>query len=106
MPDPLRIGLVLTVLCTLSLPVMAATPREAELRHMLEQDCGSCHGLTRKGGLGTPLTPTALQDRSDEYLVHVIRHGIPGKPMPPWGPLLSEEDIQILIRLLRHGDPS
>ena len=30
------------------------------LEHMLMQDCGSCHGLTMKGGLGRPLTREAL----------------------------------------------
>jgi mono/diheme cytochrome c family protein len=37
-------------------PVPAAldTARQAELLHLLKHDCGSCHGMTRKGGLGPP----------------------------------------------------
>lgn len=111
LPGCVGVGVVAAVLCGLFWPaaITVAAPsasRETQLRYMLEQDCGSCHGLTRKGGLGTPLTPSALRERSDDYLAHVIRHGIPGKPMPPWGPLLSDDDIQALIRMLRHGEES
>ena len=34
--------------------------RQAELLHLLRHDCGSCHGLTLKGGLGPPLLPATL----------------------------------------------
>lgn len=77
--------------------------RQAQLLHMLEHDCGSCHGMTRKGGLGSPLEPAALADRDDETLVHVILDGLPGTPMPPWRPLLSDEDAAWLVHLLRQG---
>lgn len=78
--------------------------RDAELRVLLEQDCGSCHGLTRKGGLGSPLTPEALESRSDEDLALTILHGVPGTPMPPWAPLLSEAEVDALVEMLREGD--
>ena len=52
----------LAILLALALPASAevAPERAAELQHMVTQDCGSCHGLTRKGGLGSPLTAQAL----------------------------------------------
>lgn len=56
------------------------------------QDCGSCHGLTRKGGLGSPLTPEALEGRTAEGLALIILDGVPGTAMPPWRPLISEAD--------------
>ena len=40
--------------------------RMAELGNLLEQDCGSCHGLQRAGGLGPPLTAALLGER-DRY---------------------------------------
>ena len=77
--------------------------RRAELLHLLEHDCGSCHGMTRKGGLGSPLEPAALADRDDEALVQVILDGLPGTPMPPWRALLSDQDAAWLVHLLRQG---
>ncbi|WP_019646522.1 c-type cytochrome [Novispirillum itersonii] len=79
--------------------------RKAELAALLTQDCGSCHGLTRHGGLGSPLTAEALRGQDDAVLATIIRDGLPGKPMPPWGPLLSGQDIDWLIHLLRETPP-
>lgn len=78
--------------------------RRAELRDLLTQDCGSCHGLTRRGGLGSPLTPEALAARSDADLAATIRDGVPGTPMPPWAPLLSNAEVDALVEMLRQGD--
>jgi len=77
--------------------------RKEELRYLLEQDCGSCHGLTRKGGLGAPLLPEELAYTSDETLLDVIMNGIPGTPMPPWKYLLNQDDALWLIELIRKG---
>lgn len=73
-------------------PAEIAPPRQAELEHMVVQDCGSCHGLTMKGGLGTPITPEALAGRDREGLAAIILDGIPGTAMPPWRPLVSEAE--------------
>lgn len=83
--------------------------RRAELDHLLRHDCGSCHGLQLKGGLGPALTAERMQERSLAYLRAVIRDGVPGTTMPPWGPLLSEADIDYLAkrltRMLREEQP-
>ncbi len=34
--------------------------RSAKLRHFVLHDCGSCHGMTMKGGLGSALNPDDL----------------------------------------------
>lgn len=78
--------------------------RAAELGQLLRHDCGSCHGLTLKGGLGPPLTPGYLTTKSTAILQAVIRDGIPGTAMPPWRELLSDADIAYLVTLLRRGD--
>lgn len=62
------------------------------MENLVIQDCGSCHGLTRKGGLGSPLTPDDLAHAEPEGLAMIILDGIPGTPMPPWRPLLTEEE--------------
>lgn len=91
-------------LALLSLPAAAPAPaRQAELRHLLLHDCGSCHGMTMRGGLGSPLLPSAIADRSDEALVAIILKGIPGTPMPPWEGELSKEDAAWIVKLLREG---
>ena len=84
-------------------PAYASMPdsRQAELDHMLRHDCGSCHGMTLKGGLGPPLTEEALQNKPREYIEWTIRNGHPGTPMPPWEGILSDEDIDYLVELLK-----
>ena len=83
----------------------AAPPadRQAELIHRLKHDCGSCHGMTMKGGLGPPLLPATLAAQSDDALVGVILDGVPGTPMPPWRPEVTEDEVRWLVRRLREG---
>ena len=79
--------------------------RQKELVHLVRQDCGSCHGLTFRGGLGSPLTPAALVDKPDESLVATILDGRPGTAMPPWRPFLSPDEALAVVRWLREGAP-
>ncbi len=77
--------------------------RKRELIYQLRHDCGSCHGMTLKGGLGPSLLPTALVDRDKEYLQEVILSGVPGRPMPPWRFEISETEAAWLVRQLKEG---
>jgi cytochrome c55X len=79
--------------------------RKAELLHRLKHDCGSCHGLTMKGGLGPPLLPDRLAERSREELAAVILEGVPATPMPPWQGELSVEEADWLVEVLQEGVP-
>ena len=85
-----------------AIPAIAevAAPRAKALEHMVIQDCGSCHGLTMKGGLGKPLTTAALEGAAPEALATIILDGVPGTAMPPWRPLLSEEEAEWIARYL------
>ena len=67
------------------------------LMGLLVQDCGSCHGLTMKGGLGPSLLPASLDGKSDEALETIILDGVPGTPMPPWRPLLTPEEAAWMV---------
>lgn len=78
--------------------------RQTELRHLLVQDCGSCHGLTFKGGLGSPLTPQALAGREPQALRDTILNGLPGTAMPSWRPFLTPEEASWLVQLLLEGE--
>ncbi|WP_207102606.1 c-type cytochrome [Paracoccus shandongensis] len=77
-----------------------ASERQAQLEHMVVQDCGSCHGLTMKGGLGRPITPGALAGRDPGVLAAIILDGVPGTAMPPWRPLLTPAEAQWIAEYL------
>ena len=76
-----------------------------ELIYLVRQDCGSCHGMTLKGGLGTPLLPANVKDTPIEALASIILDGIPDTPMPPWRGLLSENDAEWIAYQLKKGLP-
>jgi cytochrome c55X len=77
-----------------------AVARQSQLRNMVEQDCGSCHGMTRKGGLGSPLLAEDLAKVSAEGLIETILEGRPGTPMPPWKSMLSRDDAAWIVAYL------
>ena len=87
-------------------PVSAAldTARQAELLYLLKHDCGSCHGMTRKGGLGPPLLPGNLRDRPPMLMENTVLDGRPGTPMPPWRGLLTEQEAHWLVEAMRRGE--
>ena len=78
--------------------------RQQELRNLLVQDCGSCHGLTFRGGLGPALLPVNLEGKSTHYLSAIILDGVPGSAMPGWRPLLSDYEARWLAERLLQGD--
>ena len=83
---------------------LPSAERQAALAYLVRQDCGSCHGMTLKGGLGRPLLPEALAGAEAEALAEVILDGIPGTPMPPWRGQLSEAEALWIARALKQGD--
>lgn len=80
--------------------------RQQQLRNLLVQDCGSCHGLTFRGGLGPALVPERLEGKSTQYLSAIILDGVPGSAMPGWRPMLSDDEARWLAELLLQGDAS
>ena len=78
--------------------------RQAELLYLLKHDCGSCHGMTRKGGLGPPLLPETLNEKPQLMLVNTVLYGRPGTPMPPWRGELTEQDAQWLVEAMLRGE--
>ena len=77
--------------------------RQDELIYQLRQDCGSCHGMTLKGGLGPPLVPAAVAGRPNETLVEVILNGLPGTPMAPWGFEIDPSEAAWLVERMKEG---
>ncbi len=89
-----KMRMLFSVLQVLGLIMMSVT---------VVQDCGSCHGLTLRGGLGPPLRPENLEHLSVEAIAALIREGVPGTAMPPWKQLLSPEDIHWISDQLKSG---
>jgi cytochrome c55X len=98
-------SLVALILLTLPAAADIAPGRAAELQHLVLQDCGSCHGLTLKGGLGRPLTATALTHADRDGVALIILDGVPGTAMPPWRPLLSEAEALWIADYLKGETP-
>jgi cytochrome c55X len=89
----------------LAAPAPPGTQRQAELIRLVREDCGACHGMTLKGGLGSPLLPASLLARPPEALVETVLRGRPGTAMPGWSPLLEPEDAAWIVARLREGFP-
>lgn len=77
--------------------------RARYLDNLLVQDCGSCHGLQRKGGLGPSLLAKDLEHKTEAMLVTFILEGVNGTAMPPWKHLISKEDANYLAKQLKKG---
>jgi cytochrome c55X len=96
---------LVVALVTATAPVSAEEIADAgKLANLVRQDCGSCHGLTLRGGLGKPLTSENLGAWNREQLVSIILDGVPGTPMPPWRALLSEGDARWIVDRLQQGN--
>lgn len=99
--------MVLAALLALLAPLTAGgeipSQRQEQLRHLLQHDCGSCHGLRLTGGLGPPLTPASLAHKPSPALAAAIRHGRPGTPMPPWSEFVSPEEARWLVDVMKRG---
>lgn len=77
--------------------------RKVQLNHIVKQDCGSCHGMTLKGGLGPALLPESLEGKSVLFLQHTILYGRAGTAMPPWKTLLTEQEALWISQQLKAG---
>jgi len=98
-----RGGLAITILWLSAAMAEPTADRQSILMHRLKHDCGSCHGMTMKGGLGPALLPSRLATRSDEVLVDIILDGVPGTPMPPWDFEINREEAGWLVRQMKRG---
>jgi len=77
--------------------------RRNELMYLLKQDCGSCHGMTLKGGLGPSLLPEALEGKPEELLVTTVLEGRANTAMPPWKAMLTHDEAKWLVGQLQQG---
>lgn len=106
---PFKSNTLLFILCYLLFSSVNAQDKEisahriTELNNLLIQDCGSCHGMTMKGGLGPALTPEVLKNKPRELIEATITYGRPGTPMPPWNKILTKQEINWIVNTLYKG---
>ena len=102
-----RPAITIVALASMALSALAGIAGAAEMRspdtleRLVRQDCGACHGITLKGGLGPAITPDQVREIDDASLSEIIRDGIPGTPMPPWGPLLGPGELDWIVDYLK-----
>jgi cytochrome c55X len=97
----LLMGVIPAIFASTSMAGEPSQDRKITLRNMLKQDCGACHGLTLKGGMGPALLPEALAEKSDDFLISTILNGRPGTAMPPWRPFMNQDEAAWLLGILR-----
>jgi cytochrome c55X len=98
----LTVAFCLLVITSLALAEETTSGRA--LVSLVHQDCGSCHGMTLKGGLGPDIRAEALAHYDVDTLSTVVLDGIPKTAMPPWRPLISEADARRIAEYLLKGD--
>jgi len=100
---------IMFIFCSLFINHAAAEGKEipeqriSELNNLLIQDCGSCHGMTMKGGLGPALTPEVLNVKPRKLIEAAITYGRAGTPMPPWNKILTKQEINWMVDTLYKG---
>lgn len=80
-----------------------SSARQDELLYLLKHDCGSCHGMTLKGGLGPALLPQTLAAQPRDYIVTTIMQGRKDTAMPGWSSMLTQSDAAWLAEQLQNG---
>ncbi len=98
----MRILILSLLIASPSLLAEPSEQRKTELTNLLKHDCGSCHGLTLKGGLGPSLLVDDLANKSDNFLINTIQNGRTGTPMPPWKDFLNIDETQWLVQYLKN----
>ncbi len=85
------------------LALAIADPARVEAgRAVFAEKCSPCHGPQGQGTIGPNLTDQnwihggALVD-----ITKSINEGFPDKGMPPWGPMISEDDLMGLVAFVR-----
>lgn len=85
-------------------PAAPAPSPAAEVKPIVKlyQDtCGGCHSPNRQGATGPALIPQRIGGLGDDFLKAVILNGRPGTAMPPWKGVLSEEQINDLLKYIK-----
>jgi len=91
----LALTLVASVLGGLSGQACAQSGQVADGEALYQEHCATCHGANGKGGIGLPLhLEDFLRIADRDYLVRTMKHGRPGRVMPSFQHILTDEERQ------------
>lgn len=96
---------LLLLLC-ISSSCFAAEPsaeRQTEIRTLLQNTCGGCHGAELKGAMGPSLKPEALASKADDLLITTITNGRKGTAMGSWKSTFEPDEIKWIVGVLKSG---
>ncbi len=98
-----KICFIISLLLTQNCFADIASSRQDELLYLIKHDCGSCHGMTLKGGLGPALLPETLAAQAKDYLAATIMEGRTNTAMPGWKGMLTQAEAVWMSEQLQHG---
>jgi cytochrome c oxidase cbb3-type subunit 3 len=71
-------------------------------KEIFQTRCVACHGVNGQGVIGPNLTDDYwLHGGKLNEIVNTITHGVPEKGMPPWGPVMTAEQIHSVAAFIR-----
>lgn len=78
-------------------------------RAVYDGKCVACHGDLGQGTIGPNLTDEFwIHGGSPSDIAKIVAEGVPDKGMPPWGPLLSSDElinVVVFIDSLKGSNP-
>jgi mono/diheme cytochrome c family protein/DNA-binding beta-propeller fold protein YncE len=97
----LRSVLPIVAAALLSVPVAdAAGQDDGRIPGIYAQNCATCHGADRLGGIGPALLPENLRRLKPKKAVATISSGLPASQMPGFADRLSSADIEGLAKFI------
>jgi glucose/arabinose dehydrogenase len=79
--------------------------RFARAHALFLENCAGCHGQWAEGGSASSLIDGEwVHGDTDEEIAATIRGGVPDTAMMAWGEILEEEQIQLLVGLIRMAE--
>jgi cytochrome c oxidase cbb3-type subunit 3 len=76
--------------------------RQAQGQAVFRAKCAACHGSQGQGGIGPNLTDRFwLHGGKPLSILKTITSGVPEKGMPPWGSILSQDEIHDAAAYIR-----
>ncbi len=98
-----KLAIILLVASSGCFATEPSTEKQTEIRTMLKNMCGACHGENLKGAMGPALNSETLANKSDEMLIDTIYNGRKGTMMSSWKASMNKDEIGWLVSVLKSG---
>lgn len=103
---PIIQKLVVFLLILTGFPPVAVFAAGPDGKQLFDQNCVVCHRKGGQGSIGLPLRKEKFSTFTNEYIRQTIRHGRPGRVMPPFE-IMSDSQVDAIVSYLREwsGQP-